>query len=81
MALPSVFQALLERLGLDPGREGEVFECGPAENGCHLYGEWFYFVREIVSLSAGVLLGGLSPSKTDTQVGGICNRQRPDGRT
>jgi putative transposase len=32
-----------------PNKEGEIFECGPLEDGCHLYGGWFYFVGEMVT--------------------------------
>ncbi len=46
---PASFRALLEQLGVDPNKEGEIFECGPVEDGCHLYGGWFYFVGEMVT--------------------------------
>ena len=49
LAYPASFRALLEQLGIDPNKEGEVFECGPVEDGCHLYGGWFYFVGEMVT--------------------------------
>src|SRR5258706_1368745 len=45
---PASFRALLNDLGIDPSKEGEVFEYGPVEDGCHLYGGWFYFVGEMV---------------------------------
>jgi hypothetical protein len=48
LVYPASFKALLERLGIDPHKEGEVFEYGPVEDGCHLYGGWFYFVGEMV---------------------------------
>ena len=35
---PDSFRALLDQLGIDPNKEGEAFECGPVEDGCHLYG-------------------------------------------
>jgi hypothetical protein len=46
---PASFRALLEQLGIDPNKEGEAFEYGPVEDGCHLYGGWFYFVGEMVT--------------------------------
>jgi hypothetical protein len=49
LVYPPSFRALLEELGVDPNKEGEVFEYGPAESGCHLYGGWFYLVGELVT--------------------------------
>jgi hypothetical protein len=49
LVYPASFKALLELLGIDPNKEGEVFEYGPAANGWCLYGGWFYFVGEMVS--------------------------------
>ena len=48
---PPVFFELLEQLGIDPLKEGEVYDAsgGPMEDGCHLYGGWFYFVGEMVT--------------------------------
>ena len=46
---PPSFRALLEQLGVDPNKEGEIFECGPVKDGCHLYGGWFHFVGEMVT--------------------------------
>jgi hypothetical protein len=45
---PASFLELLDRLGIDPHKEGEAFMNGPVEDGCHLYGGWFYFVGEMV---------------------------------
>src|ERR1051326_776215 len=48
-AYPEDFRALLDRLGIDAEKEGEVYECGPEEeNGRLVYGGWFYFAGEIV---------------------------------
>lgn len=44
---PASFRAVLEQLGIDPNKEGEAFEYGPVEDGCHLYGGWFYLVGEL----------------------------------
>jgi hypothetical protein len=49
LVYPASFRALLEQLGVDPNKEGEAFEYGPVEDGCHLYGGWFYFVGEMVA--------------------------------
>jgi len=49
LVYPASFRALLEQLGIDPNKEGEVFEYGPVEDGCHLYDGWFHFVGEIVT--------------------------------
>lgn len=47
-ALPGSFRALLAGLGVDPMKEGEVYECGPTSNGGHQYGGWFYLRGEII---------------------------------
>jgi hypothetical protein len=49
LVYPASFRALLDQLGIDPNKEGEVFEYGPVEDGCRLYGGWFYFVGELVT--------------------------------
>jgi len=46
---PASFRDLLELLGADPSKEGEAFEYGPADDGCHVYGGWFYLVGEMVA--------------------------------
>jgi hypothetical protein len=45
---PETFRLLLDQLGIDPEKEGEVYECG-TEGSLRVYGGWFYF--------AGVLIG------------------------
>jgi len=49
LVYPASFRAVLERLGIDPSKEGEAFEYGPVADGCHLYGGWFYLVGEMVT--------------------------------
>ena len=44
---PEDFLTLLDQLGIDPGKEGEVYECGP-DGPLRLYGGWFYFAGEII---------------------------------
>lgn len=47
-AYPDAFKAILDRLGIDPMKEGEAFEYGPVGNGLHLYGGWFYLIGELI---------------------------------
>ena len=49
LVYPPSFRSLLEQLGIDPNKEGEVFEYGPVDDGCHLYGGWFYLMGEMVT--------------------------------
>jgi hypothetical protein len=49
LVYPASFRALLEQLGIDPNKEGEAFECMPVEDGCHLYGGWFYLLGELIT--------------------------------
>jgi len=44
---PDAFRELLDKLGIDPKKEGEAVHYGPKGNG-HLYGGWFYFVGEVM---------------------------------
>jgi len=46
---PSAFSELLDRLGIDPNKEGEAVADGPLKNGLHHYGGWFFFVGEMVT--------------------------------
>ena len=46
-AFPPDFLTLLDRLGIDPLKEGEAFEYGPEPSGKHLYGGWFYFIGKM----------------------------------
>jgi hypothetical protein len=46
---PPSFKALLNQLGIDPDKEGEVYECMPVKDGLHLYQGWLYFVGELAS--------------------------------
>jgi hypothetical protein len=43
---PDVFRSLLDQLGIDPEKEGEVYESGP-EGSLRMYGGWFYFAGEL----------------------------------
>ena len=46
---PQGFRALLEQLGIDPSKEGEVYDgTGPFDLRIRLTGGWFYFVGELV---------------------------------
>jgi hypothetical protein len=46
-AYPEMFRALLDKLGIDPEQEGEVYESGP-EASLRVYGGWLYFAGELV---------------------------------
>jgi len=46
-AYPEDFRALLASLGIDPSKEGEVYECGPVGD-LYLYGGWFYFSGNVL---------------------------------
>jgi hypothetical protein len=45
---PTEFVALLESLGVDPTKEGEVYTEGHKSRGSHYYGGWFHFVGELL---------------------------------
>jgi hypothetical protein len=47
-AYPDDFRALLNELGIDPEKEGEVYECGP-DGPLRIYGGWFYFAGELIA--------------------------------
>src|SRR5262249_51225748 len=44
---PENFRGLLDQLGIDPEKEGEVYECGPV-GPLRAYGGWFYFAGELL---------------------------------
>jgi hypothetical protein len=44
---PPDFIALLDSLGIDPTKEGEVYTEGRKGPGSHYYGGWFHFVGEL----------------------------------
>ena len=46
-AYPADFRSLLEQIGIDPEKEGEVYEAG-REGDLRTYGGWFYFAGEVV---------------------------------
>ncbi|MEQ1520549.1 MAG: hypothetical protein ABL936_04685 [Aestuariivirga sp.] len=41
---PTSFLALLDQLGIDPVKDGEVYHTARLSPGRHLYGGWFHFV-------------------------------------
>jgi hypothetical protein len=46
---PPDFRALLDKLGIDPNKEGEVYDAaGPFELRIRPTGGWFYFVGELI---------------------------------
>jgi hypothetical protein len=42
-------RSLLEKLGISPNREVEIYHMARLESGRHLYGGWFHFVGSIIS--------------------------------
>lgn len=44
LVYPPAFLSLLESLGIDPRKDGEVYHNGQLAPGCHDYGGWFHFV-------------------------------------
>ena len=50
LVYPASFITLPEQLGIDPSKEGEVFELGPVADGYHLYSGWFFLVGEVVTV-------------------------------
>jgi len=57
---PEHFRVLLDQLGIDPEKEGEVYEYGP-EGSLRGYGGWFYFVGELIKAGERMIdpTGGL----------------------
>ena len=43
---PNEFISLLQKIGIDPDKEGEVYELGP-DGDRRVYGGWFYFAGEV----------------------------------
>ncbi len=60
-AYPQQFLSLLDQLGIDPKKEGEVYESGPFPDGTHVYGGWLYFAGRMVT--AGEYLVETGPFK------------------
>jgi hypothetical protein len=44
---PAEFIALLDQLGIDPSKDGEVYHNGQMAPGRHDYAGWFHFVGEL----------------------------------
>jgi hypothetical protein len=47
-AYPASFRTVLDQLGIDPVKEGEVYAFGPKADGTFDYGGWLYFGGEMV---------------------------------
>lgn len=41
---PPAFIELLESLGIDPSKDGEIYHAGRLAPGEHVYGGWYHFV-------------------------------------
>lgn len=48
LAYPASFIILLEELGIDPNKEGEVYEIYTDEQGICTFGGWFFFTGQIL---------------------------------
>ncbi len=56
---PLAFLALLRELGIDPGKEGEVFDmAGPCELMARPTGGWFYFVGDLIEKGVKLMQAG-----------------------
>jgi hypothetical protein len=58
-AYPKQFVSLLEQLGIDPRKEGEVYESGGDAGSMHMYGGWFYFAGRLVVAGEYLMEAGL----------------------
>src|ERR1700680_162451 len=46
---PASFKSLLQQLGIDPAKDGYIYDYGPLPNGRDLYGGWFYLIGELIT--------------------------------
>jgi hypothetical protein len=44
---PPQFLALLDELGIDPRKDGEVYHCARLAPGLHIYGGWYHFIGSL----------------------------------
>ncbi len=56
---PPAFRTLLDQIGIDPGKEGEVYDkVGPFEEKIRPTGGWFYFVGELIEKGEKLIQAG-----------------------
>jgi hypothetical protein len=56
---PRAFRALLDDLGIDPNKEGEVYDkVGPFDLKIRPTGGWFYFVGELIQAGEKLMQAG-----------------------
>jgi hypothetical protein len=56
---PHAFRTLLGQLGIDPDKEGEVYDApGPCDMAIRPIGGWFYFVGELVEKGERLIQDG-----------------------
>jgi hypothetical protein len=56
---PEAFRVLLDRLGIDPSKEGEVYDAaGADERRIRPTGGWFYFVGELIEKGERLIQAG-----------------------
>jgi hypothetical protein len=46
---PASFKTLLDQLGINPAKDGWVYDYGPLPNGRYRYGGWFYLIGELIT--------------------------------
>ena len=49
---PEEFRWLLDKLGIDPKKEVEVYHLAMIERGIHKYGGWFHFIDASLTMPA-----------------------------
>jgi hypothetical protein len=56
---PQGFRAFLDQLGVDPDKEGEVYDMGGTDGSrIRLTGGWFYFVGELIEKGESLIPAG-----------------------
>jgi hypothetical protein len=70
-AYPEKFRLLLDQLGIDAAKEGEVYEAG-SDGTLNVYGGWLYFAGELIE--AG---GRLTPDASGFQYYFVDAKQLP----
>jgi hypothetical protein len=56
---PQAFRALLDNLGIDPSKEGEVYDkVGPFDDKIRATGGWFYFVGALIERGERLMQAG-----------------------
>ena len=56
-AYPDSFKSLLEQIGIDLEKEGEVYMSGPVEDGYYVYEGHFYLIGEMIIAGESTISG------------------------